>query len=44
MNPIYADKDVGEGNVFDVNSLYPSRMYYCDLPWGEPKFYDGVYV
>lgn len=44
LNPIYADKDVGEGNVFDVNSLYPSRMYYCDLPWGEPKFYDGEYV
>lgn len=44
LNKIYADKDIGEGNVLDVNSLYPSRMYYCELPFGEPKFYNGKYI
>lgn len=43
LNPIYANKDVGEGNVLDVNSLYPSRMYYCNLPYGEPVFFKGRY-
>lgn len=35
--------DVGEGLVLDVNSLYPSVMYYRDLPYGEGKFFDGRY-
>ncbi len=34
---------LGEGMVFDVNSLYPSRMYYCDLPYGTPVKYEGKY-
>lgn len=29
--------------VFDVNSLYPSRMRYCLMPWGEPVYYKGKY-
>ena len=34
---------VGPGLVFDVNSLYPSVMRNCKLPFGEPKRYDGEY-
>lgn len=29
--------------VFDVNSLYPSRMYYELLPVGKGIYYDGKY-
>lgn len=43
-NPIWAGKDIGKGIVLDVNSLYPSRMYNCMLPFGEPIFYEGKYV
>lgn len=44
LNPKYANVDVGEGVVFDVNSLYPSVMYYEKLPYGEPIFFEGEYV
>ena len=43
LNPKYADQDVGEGIVLDVNSLYPSVMAYCELPYGEGVFYEGKY-
>ena len=43
LNPIYAGKDVGEGVVLDVNSLYPSQMRYKPMPFGEPKFFTGKY-
>jgi hypothetical protein len=34
---------IGEGMVFDVTSLYPSRMYDCELPWGVPMpFQRGI--
>lgn len=34
---------VGPGQVFDVNSLYPSVMYSKVLPYGEPLYYpDGL--
>ena len=42
-NPIYKNKSVGEGEVLDVNSLYPSVMYKEILPFGEPFFYEGEY-
>lgn len=42
-NPIYAEKEIGSGIVLDVNSLYPSVMYYKPLPYGEPRFYTGQY-
>lgn len=36
-------KEQKEGLVFDVNSLYPSVMYYEQMPYGAPiKFY-GAY-
>lgn len=44
LNPIYKNKSVGEGEVLDVNSLYPSVMYKEMLPFGEPFFYEGKYV
>lgn len=44
LNPIYADKDIGRGIVLDVNSLYPSRMYFSNLPYGEGKYFEGKYI
>lgn len=43
LNPKYQDKDVKSGCVFDVNSLYPSVMYYEKLPYGEPIAFKGEY-
>lgn len=44
LNPIYKEKDVSEGVVLDVNSLYPSVMYKEPMPIGEPMFYEGKYI
>ena len=44
LNPIYKNKSVGDGEVLDVNSLYPSVMYKEILPFGEPFYYEGKYV
>ena len=44
VNPIYQDVDLENLQVFDVNSLYPSRMYDCELPYGEPIYYQNEYV
>ena len=44
VNPKYQGKKVGEGIVFDVNSLYPSVMNSCDgqrLPYGKPVWFEG---
>lgn len=43
LNPMYKYKSVGAGLVLDVNSLYPSVMYNCKLPYGNPIFYKGQY-
>jgi len=43
LNPKYKGVDVGEGVVFDVNSLYPSVMYEKPLPYGEGLFFKGEY-
>jgi hypothetical protein len=42
-NPLYKGKEVGNGEVLDVNSLYPSVMYNEILPFGEPFFFEGEY-
>lgn len=42
-DPRFKNQIVGPGQVFDVNSLYPSRMRYCKLPYGEPKRFNGQY-
>lgn len=43
-NPSFRDKKIGKGIVLDVNSLYPSRMKYELLPYGEGEYYEGRYV
>ena len=43
LNPIYANIETSEGIVLDVNSLYPSVMRNCLLPFGKPIYYDGKY-
>lgn len=44
VNKKYVNKEIGKGVVLDVNSLYPSRMAACLLPYGEPVFFNGRYV
>ena len=39
----YPTKSVGEGSVYDVNSLYPSVMYENPFPVGEPVPFSGEY-
>ena len=45
LNPLYKEKEVKNGVVLDVNSLYPSVMYESEfgLPFGEPIFFEGKY-
>ena len=43
LNPIYKEKDIKNGVVLDVNSLYPSVMRNELMPIGEPIFYEGKY-
>jgi hypothetical protein len=42
-DPRRQGQDIGAGIVLDVNSLYPSIMYYQPLPYGEGIFFDGKY-
>ena len=42
-DPRRQGQEIGEGIVLDVNSLYPSVMYYRPLPYGEGIFFDGKY-
>lgn len=44
VNEKYKNKNIGEGIVLDVNSLYPSRMKFENLPIGKPIYYKGKYV
>lgn len=43
LNPLYKEKEVGEGVVLDVNSLYPYVMFEKLLPYGEPVYFEGKY-
>lgn len=42
-DPRKQGQDIGAGIVLDVNSLYPSVMYYRPLPYGEGIFFEGKY-
>lgn len=42
LNPLYKEKEVKNGLVLDVNSLYPSVMLNS-LPFGEPLYFSGKY-
>nr|WOZ17949.1 DNA polymerase [Bacillus phage phi29] len=44
LNDRFKEKEIGEGMVFDVNSLYPAQMYSRLLPYGEPIVFEGKYV
>lgn len=39
----HPDRTVGEGSVYDVNSLYPDVMYNRPLPVGMPVYFRGQY-
>lgn len=43
LNPKFAGKIVKNGIVLDINSLYPSVMNDCSLPYGNPIFFTGKY-
>lgn len=43
LNDKYKEKEIGEGMVFDINSLYPSQMFNRELPYGEPQYFEGEY-
>lgn len=40
--PEYVNKEIGEGIVLDVNSLYPYVMRNYNMPYGKPLYYDKI--
>ena len=36
-------QDIGIGKSYDINSMYPSIMYFEKLPYGYPLFFFGEY-
>lgn len=43
LNDIYKGKETGCGIVFDKNSMYPAKMMYEKMPFGDPIYFDGQY-
>lgn len=43
-NKIYQNQIIGEGVVYDVNSMYPWAMHECLMPYGNPVFFEGEYT
>ena len=43
-NKIYQNKVIGEGVVYDVNSMYSWAMHECLMPYGNPVFFEGEYT
>lgn len=43
VNPVSAEKEWGEGVVYDVNSLYPSILRNKLMPSGKPVPFEGKY-
>lgn len=44
LNPKYKGKDVNNGLVYDVNSMYPAVMYDFPYPVGIPQKFTGEYI
>ena len=42
LNPKHKNRRGLQGITLDVNSLYPSVMYYEKLPYGYPMFFEGA--
>ena len=42
LNPKHRNKRGLQGITLDVNSLYPSVMYYKVLPYGYPVYFEGA--
>jgi hypothetical protein len=40
-DPRFSKRLLGAGSVYDVNSLYPSVMYHCLLPFDMPTYLPG---
>ena len=43
VNEKWKEKQVGKGIILDVNSLYPSVLVQCPMPYGNPIYYEGKY-
>lgn len=43
LNPKYKGATVGEGRIYDVNSMYPWVMYTKPMPYGEFMRFSGKY-
>ena len=43
-DPRFSGRKLGQGRTYDVNSLYPSVMYDRILPYGEPRYCEGLPV
>jgi hypothetical protein len=43
VNERFKNAVIGDGLVFDVNSLYPYILYSRDLPYGTPAYFKGKY-
>lgn len=43
VNPLYQNKKIKNGSVFDENSIYPNVMRNNFLPYGKPKYFKGKY-
>lgn len=39
----FSGKEIGQGIVLDVNSLYPYVLHDMPMPYGEPIYFDGKY-
>lgn len=42
VNPIYQNKEINLPiKVFDINSMYPSKMLNYPMPYGKPEYHEG---
>ena len=41
VNKVFKNKPIGEGVVYDANSLYPSQMKLKPMPYGTPFYFTG---
>lgn len=44
VSPLFQNKDIKKGKVYDVNSLYPWAMRYNTYPIGKPLYFVGKHI